>query len=77
MVFLPFAIKARPLKRWVEGHNKALIVLAVDFILFGNMMYMISLNIKSVFLNAAMALLTIATIGLLAFEIFGKGRRER
>lgn len=69
VVFLPFVIKAKPLEKLVEGHNKTLIVLAVDAILFGNMMNMISMNIKSFFLTAVMALLTIAVIGALAGEI--------
>lgn len=77
VVFLPFVIRARPLRKWVEGHNRALIVLAVDFILFGNMMNMISLNVKSFFITAVMALLTIAAIGLLALGIIGKGRNEQ
>ena len=76
-VFLPFAIKARPLKKWLEGHNKTLVVLAVDFILFGNMMNMISMNIKSFFLNAVMALLTIAAIVLLALQIIGNRRNAQ
>lgn len=76
VLFLPFAIKARPLQKWVQGHNRALVVLAVDAILFGNMMNMISMNIKSFFLTAVMALLTIAAIGLLAGEIILKGRQK-
>nr|AHF24354.1 anti-sigma-YlaC factor ylaD [uncultured bacterium Contig575] len=74
VVFLPFVIKAKPLEKLVEGRKKSSIVLAVDAILFGNMMSMISLNIKSFFLTAVTALLTIAAIGLLAFEIIRKGR---
>ena len=77
VVFLPFVIRAKPLQKWVEGHNRAHIVLAVDFILFGNMMNMISLNIKSFFITAVMALLTIAAIGLLAVDIIGKGGRAK
>ena len=76
VVFLPFAIRAKPLARLVEGHNKALIVLAVDAILLGNMMNMISMNIKNFFLTAIMALLTIAAIGTLAGEIILKGRNK-
>lgn len=75
VAFLPFVIKAKPLQKYLKGRNKTMIVLAVDFILFGNMMNMISLNIKSVFLNAAMALLTIAAIGLLAYGIYENGRK--
>lgn len=76
VVFLPFAVRARPLKRLVEGRNRALIVLAADAILFGNMMNMISLNTKSFFLTAVMALLTIAAIGLLAYEVVRKVRNS-
>lgn len=36
--FLPFAIKAKPVRKWVDGRNKALIVLGVDAVLFLNMM---------------------------------------
>ena len=76
-VFMPFVIKAGPLQKWVGGHNRALIVLAVDAILFGNLMNTISLNIKSFFLTAVMALLTIASIVLLAGEIIMNGRVEQ
>ena len=77
VVFMPFVIRAKPLQKWVEGRNRGLIVLVLDFILFGNMMNMISLNIKSVFLNAAMALLTIAAIGLLAYGIVENRRKAQ
>ena len=73
-VFLPFIIRMKPLESLVAGHNKTLIVLAVDAILFANMMNMISMNIKSFFLTAVMALLTIAAIGALAGEIILKWR---
>lgn len=36
--FLPWAVKAKPLRRWVGNRNKALIVLGADVILFLNMM---------------------------------------
>ncbi|MBQ3424661.1 MAG: zf-HC2 domain-containing protein [Clostridia bacterium] len=41
--FLPFLIRARPLEKWVGGSNRVLIVLAVDAVLFINMMNMIRL----------------------------------
>ena len=74
VVFLPFAIRAKPVRGWVEGRNKALLVVAVDLILFANMMNMISLNMKSVFFTAAMAVLSIAAIGLIAAEIIVRRR---
>ena len=73
VVFLPFVIRAKPLKKWVEGRNKALLVVAVDLILFGNMMNMISLNIKSFFLTAVMSVLVIAALVSLAADIIIKG----
>lgn len=48
-VFLPFVLKARPVSRMIGSFNRWLIVLAVDVILFTNMMNMISLHSKSIF----------------------------
>lgn len=42
--FLPWAIRAKPLQKWVGNRNRALIVVAVDVILFLNMMTMIMLH---------------------------------
>ena len=42
--FLPFAIRARPLQKWVGGSHKALIVLGADAILFLNMMNAIRIH---------------------------------
>ena len=66
VVFLPFAIKAKPIQKWVEGRNKALLVIALDVILFANMMNMISLHSKSIISTLGMVGLCIAGIGLLA-----------
>ncbi|MBR4575741.1 MAG: zf-HC2 domain-containing protein [Clostridia bacterium] len=44
VIFLPFAIRARPLRKWVGKTNKALLVLAVDMVLFLNMMNTIRLH---------------------------------
>ncbi len=45
--FLPFVIRARPLRRWLEGRRKGLIVLGVDALLFLNMMNAIRLQGQS------------------------------
>ncbi len=71
-VFLPFAIKAKPLRPWVEGHNKALLVLAVDGILFGNMMNMISLHQKGFGFTMLTAALVVAALVLLVANVRGK-----
>lgn len=75
VIFLPFAIKAKPLRPWVEGHNKALLVLAVDFILFGNMMNVISLHQKGLGFTMLISLLVIAALGLLVANVMMKNRR--
>ncbi len=36
--FLPFVIRSRPLKKWVDGRNRALLVIIADLVLFMNMM---------------------------------------
>ena len=75
--FLPFAIKAKPLRPWVEGHNKALLVLAVDFILFGNMMNVISMHQKGMGFTMLISLLVIAALGLLVANVILKDRAKK
>lgn len=72
VVFLPFAIKAKPLKKWVDGHNRALLVLAVDGILFGNMMNVISMHRKGFGFTMLIAVLVIAALGLLVTNVVMK-----
>ncbi len=74
VIFLPFAIKANPLRPWVEGRNKALLVLAVDFILFGNMMNVISLHQKGLGFTMLISLLVIAALGVLVANVAMKNR---
>ena len=45
--FLPFAVKARPLRKWVGKTNKIVLVLAADAVLFLNMMNIIRLHAQS------------------------------
>ena len=42
--FLPFAIKAKPLQKWIGDKNRALVVLGADAVLFLNMMNTIRLH---------------------------------
>ena len=74
VIFLPFAIKAGPLRPWVEGHNKALLVLAVDGILFGNLMNVISWHQKGLGFTTLVSVLIIAALGLLVASVALKGR---
>ena len=69
VVFLPFAIRAKPLRPWVEGHNKALLVLAVDGILFGNMMNVISWHQKGLGFTTLVAVLIVTAFGLLIAKV--------
>ena len=77
VLFLPFAIKAKPLRPWVQGHNKALLVLAVDGILFGNMMNVISMHQKGFGFTMLVAVLVIAALGLVVANVMVKGRNEQ
>ena len=42
--FLPWAIRAKPLRKWVENRNRVMIVVGADVLLFLNMMTMILLH---------------------------------
>ena len=72
VIFLPFVIKAKPIQPWVRGHNKALLVLAVDVILFGNMMNVISMHQKGFGFTMLIAVLVIAALGLLVTNVILK-----
>ena len=49
VIFLPFAVKARPVRELIGNFSRPLLVLSVDAILFANMMNMISLPAKGLF----------------------------
>lgn len=75
VVFLPFAIRAKPLRPWVEGRNKAALVLAVDGILFANMLSMISLQQKGLGFAMLIVVLVLAALGGVAAYVTVKGRK--
>lgn len=77
VVFLPFAIRAKPLEPWVRGHNKVFLVLAVDAILFGNMMNVISMHQKGFGFTMLIAVLVIAALALLVTNVLLKDREKR
>ena len=72
--FLPWAIRAKPLRKWVGNRNKALIVLAADGILFLNMMIMIMLHGSSRFW-LTLVLTAVITLGVL-FGMKEKGEKQ-
>ena len=69
VVFLPFVVKARPVRERIGDFNRPLLVLGTDVILFANMMNMISLHSKSAFATTLMALACAAGIALLVLAI--------
>ena len=69
---LPFVIRAKPLQKWVAGRNKALLVIAVDVILFANMMNMITLHSKGLLYNLGLGLVCVLGLGFLAAAGFGE-----
>lgn len=75
-VFLPFVVRARPLQRWLGHCNKALVVLAVDVILFTNMMNMITLRTKSAFASIQLGLFCLLAAGLVAMIVKTKKGEE-
>ena len=65
VVFLPFVLKARPVRNLVAGTNRWVAILSADVILFANMMNMITLWTKSIFKTGAILLLCAAGAWLL------------
>ena len=77
VVFLPFVLKARPVREYIGGFNRWLIVLAVDVILFANMMNMISLWNKSIFKTAGILALCVGGAWLLVTAIKEKRGEDK
>ena len=73
--FLPFLIRAKPVREMIGGFSRPLLVLAVDVILFANMMKMISLWTKSIF-TTALILLGCAAGGWLLYAAVTEKRGE-
>ena len=72
VVFLPFVIRAKPLRKWIAGRNKPLIVIVTDLVLFLNMMNAILLRRLSETGTAVLAIGCIAGVALTALEIIRK-----
>lgn len=73
VVFLPFLLRARPLRRLIGDGNRLLMALGVDAVLFVNMMYTISHRNRFGGIIAGV----IACIGIAAFETLrGRGAKK-
>ena len=74
LIFLPFVLKARPVREFIGSFSRPVIVLSVDMILFANMMNMITLHSKSFLSTGFMFALCGAGAWLLYSAI--KSKRE-
>ncbi|MBR5344327.1 MAG: zf-HC2 domain-containing protein [Clostridia bacterium] len=77
VIFLPFVIKAKPVKKLLGNANRLLVVLGIDGALFVNMMNMIRFDGK---LNLSTILFTVAVvagIAMVALEIIRKRGNEQ
>ena len=72
VVFLPFVIKARPVKALIGAGNKLLIVLVLDAALFINMMNMITSRGKITVSTILFTLGVLAGIGMVVTEVLRK-----
>ena len=74
-IFLPFLIKAGPIKRLLGNSNRVLVILGVDFALFFNMMNMISSEGRLTLDSSLFTLCVIAGIAVVAFELIKNRKR--
>ena len=71
-VFLPFVVKARPVRELLGGASRPVVVLGVDAALFVNMMNMIAARNRFTFNNVLLGLGVLAGFGLVVMEILRK-----
>ena len=72
VLFLPFAVKAGPVRRLIGSASRTLVVLAIDAALFLNMMNMITLRRGFTLSSVLLLLGTAAGIAAVALEIIRK-----
>ena len=75
VLFLPFVVRAKPVRELTGDFSRPLLVLSVDVILFANMMNMISLWTKSIF-KTLLVLLVCAAGGWLLYSAIAEKRGE-
>ena len=71
VIFLPFLIRARPVKRLIGESNRLLIVLGVDFALFFNMLIMIDTRGRFTLHHALFTIGVIGGIACVVYAIIG------
>ena len=72
VIFLPFLVKARPVRKLIGESNRLLVVLGVDALLFVNMMNMISFKGKITFSSVIYTVGVIAGVAFVVSEIMRK-----
>ncbi|MER1994221.1 MAG: zf-HC2 domain-containing protein [Eubacteriales bacterium] len=75
VLFGPFVVRAKPVRELIGNFSRPLLVLAVDVILFANMMNMISLYTKSIF-TTILILLGCAAGGWLLYSAIDEKKGE-
>ncbi len=75
VLFGPFVVRAKPVRELIGSFSRPLLVLAVDVILFANMMNMISLYTKSIF-TTILILLGCAAGGWLLYSAIDEKKGE-
>lgn len=76
LVFLPFVIRARPVKKLIGGANRLLIVLGLDAALFVNMLNMVESDGKLTLHSLWFTFGVIAGVALVVIEIVRKRGTE-
>ena len=76
VLFGPFVVRAKPVREMIGNFSRPLLVLAVDVILFANMMNMISLYTKSIF-TTILILLGCAAGGWLLYSAIDEKKGEK
>lgn len=72
LIFLPFVLRAAPVRPLIGDFNRWLIVISVDVILFANMMNMITLFTKNVFSTILLGVFCVAGGWMLVSAINAK-----
>ena len=72
VIFLPFVIRAKPVRKLIGDSSKPLIVLGMDAILFVNMMNMISAQGRITLRSILFTVGIIAGVGMIVLEIMRK-----
>ena len=77
VIFLPFLIRAKPVRKLIGKSNRVLIVLGVDCTLFFNMLNMVSSGGRFTFNSLFFTIGIIAGVSLVAYELFTKGKLRK